>query len=193
MCTPDGMPITWMLRHMGFPNQQRINGPDLMWNYCKMAEQLRQPIFMYGNTQPTLDRLVQKLHTSFPKLQIVGSYSPPFRTLTEKEDNNIINLINASGAKVVFVSLGCPKQELWMAQHRDKIQAVMVGVGAAFDYHAGTLKRAPLWMQQNGLEWLYRLYSEPRRLWKRYLVTNTIFMLGAIRQLIVYKFKKQGE
>ena len=189
MATPDGMPVTWMLRRMGFPNQQRINGPDLMWHYCKVAERLQQPVFLYGNTQATLDTLTAKLHAAFPALQIAGTCSPPFRALTTDEDDEIVGLINASGARVVFVSLGCPKQELWMAQHRGKIRAVMVGVGAAFDYHAGTMQRAPLWMQKHGLEWLHRLYSEPRRLWKRYLVTNTIFMFGAIRQLIVYKWK----
>ena len=189
MATPDGMPITWMLRHMGFPNQQRINGPDLMWNYCELAERMNEPIFLYGSTQKTLDTLQQKLLVSFPKLLIAGTCSPPFRTLTTEEDAEIADLINHSGARVVFVSLGCPKQELWMAEHRGKINAVMVGVGAAFDYHAGTIKRAPLWMQHHGLEWLHRLYSEPRRLWKRYVVTNSIFIVVAGWQLIVYKSK----
>lgn len=189
MSTPDGMPITWMLRRMGFPNQQRINGPDLMWNYCKMAGQLHESVFLYGNTQATLDSLQQKLHAAFPLLQIAGTCSPPFRAQTEIEEAETISLINASGAGIVFVSLGCPKQELWMARHRGKISAVMLGVGAAFDYHAGTLQRAPVWMQQHGLEWLHRLYSEPRRLWRRYLVSNTIFVLGALRQLIIYKWK----
>jgi len=189
MATPDGMPIAWMLRQMGFPNQQRINGPDLMWNYCQLAERMNEPIFLYGSTQKTLDTLQQKLLVSFPKLLIAGTCSPPFRTLTNQEDTEIVNLINQSGARVVFVSLGCPKQELWMAEQRGKINAVMVGVGAAFDYHAGSIKRAPLWMQHHGLEWLHRLYSEPRRLWKRYIVTNSIFILAAGWQLIVYKWK----
>ena len=190
MATPDGMPITWMLRQMGFPNQQRINGPDLMWNYCEVAQRLQEPVFFYGNTPATLETLKQKLKQTFAALQIAGSFSPPFRALTEVEDQEIVNLINASGARVVFVSLGCPKQELWMAAHRGRIHAVMIGVGAAFDYHAGTLARAPLWMQMRGLEWLYRLYTEPRRLWKRYLVTNTLFLLGASWQLIRHKCKK---
>ncbi|HEY0841822.1 WecB/TagA/CpsF family glycosyltransferase [Methylotenera sp.] len=189
MATPDGMPIAWMLRQMGFPNQQRINGPDLMWNYCQLAERINEPIFLYGSTQKTLDILQQKLLAFFPKLLIAGTCSPPFRKLTNQEDTEIVNLINQSGARVVFVSLGCPKQELWMAEQRGKINAVMVGVGAAFDYHAGSIKRAPLWMQHHGLEWLHRLYSEPRRLWKRYIVTNSIFILAAGWQLIVYKWK----
>jgi N-acetylglucosaminyldiphosphoundecaprenol N-acetyl-beta-D-mannosaminyltransferase len=189
MATPDGMPVTWMLRQMGFPDQQRINGPDLMWNYCELAERMNESIFLYGSTQKTLDNLQRRLNISFPKLVIAGSYSPPFRTLSSEEDAEITGRINRSGAQVVFVSLGCPKQELWMQAHRGKINAVMVGVGAAFDYHAGTIKRAPLWMQHHGLEWLHRLYSEPRRLWKRYMVTNSIFIIAAGWQLLVYKLK----
>jgi N-acetylglucosaminyldiphosphoundecaprenol N-acetyl-beta-D-mannosaminyltransferase len=189
MATPDGMPITWMLRQMGFPKQQRINGPDLMWNYCELAERMNEKIFLYGSTQKTLDNLQRRLSISYPKLVIAGSYSPPFRTLSNEEDAEITERINNSGANVVFVSLGCPKQELWMQAHRGKINAVMIGVGAAFDYHAGTIKRAPLWMQNHGLEWLHRLYSEPRRLWKRYMVTNSIFIVVAGWQLLVYKMK----
>lgn len=190
MSTPDGMPVTWMLRQMGFPEQQRINGPDLMWRYCALAEQRGEPVFFYGNTKQTLAALAQKLRLAFPRLRIAGMISPPFRPLTAAEDDDIVVRINASGARVVFVSLGCPKQELWMAAHRGRIDAVMIGVGAAFDYHAGTIKRAPLWMQQRGLEWLYRLCAEPRRLWKRYLVTNSLFIAGAVRQLVVHKLKR---
>ena len=191
MCTADGMPVTWMLRHIGFPDQQRINGPDLMWRYCALAEQRGEPIFFYGNTEHTLATLSQKLLQAFPRLQIAGTYAPPFRALTAAEDAAIVERINASGARIVFVSLGCPKQELWMAGMRGRIDAVMIGVGAAFDYHAGTLKRAPLWMQQNGLEWFYRLCAEPRRLWKRYFVTNSLFIAGALRQLALHKLKRQ--
>ena len=121
---------------------------------------------------------------AFPDLHIAGAISPPFRALTSDEDDVIVAQINASNAGVVFVSLGCPKQELWMAAHRGRIHAVMIGVGAAFDYHAGTIQRAPKWMQDAGLEWLHRLASEPRRLWRRYLVTNTLFMFGAAKQLL---------
>jgi len=187
MATPDGMPVAWMMRRIGFPLQERINGPDLMWKYCALAAQRNESIFLYGNTPETLAALIEKLNAAFPNLQIAGSYSPPFRPMTEREDANIVAEINASGARVVFVSLGCPKQEMWMAEHRGRIQAVMIGVGAAFDYHAGTIQRAPLWMQQRGLEWLYRLCSEPRRLWKRYLVTNTQFIFSATGQLLRYR------
>ncbi len=184
MALPDGMPVAWMLRRFGFPQQQRINGPDFMRDYCALAERNGTPVFFYGSTPHTLEAIRAWIGVMFPGLKVAGMLSPPFRTLLPEEDEEIVAQINASGARVVFVGLGCPKQELWMAAHRDRINAVMVGVGAAFDYHAGTLERAPIWMQQRGLEWLYRLYKEPRRLWKRYLVSNTLFALGATRQLI---------
>lgn len=184
MATPDGAPVAWMLRKLGYPNQQRINGPDLMWKYCAQAAGRNESIYLYGGTLETLTVLQAKLAEAFPALKVAGAYSPPFRALTHEENAAVVERINASGAGTVWVSLGCPKQELWMAAHRGRIHAVMVGVGAAFDYHAGTIQRAPLLMQHAGLEWLYRLVSEPRRLWKRYLVTNTLFIAGAARQLL---------
>lgn len=183
MATPDGAPIAWMLRRLGFSGQPRINGPDLMWRYCEQAALRGESIYLYGATPETLDLLQCRLVKAFPGLSIAGAWSPPFRALTKEEDELDVARINASGASTVWVSLGCPKQERWMADHRGRINAVMIGVGAAFDYHAGTIHRAPLWMQQNGLEWLHRLLSEPRRLWRRYLMTNTLFVLLAARQL----------
>jgi N-acetylglucosaminyldiphosphoundecaprenol N-acetyl-beta-D-mannosaminyltransferase len=177
MATPDGMPLVWVLRRMGFQWQERINGPDLMWRLCGQAAEKGLSIFLYGSTPGTLERLTDNLKTAFPQLAIAGVCSPPFRLLSEEEDQEITDCINGSVAHIVFVGLGCPKQELWMAAHRGKIQGVMIGVGAAFDYHAGTVRRAPLWMQRLGLEWLFRLMSEPRRLWKRYLVTNSLFVI----------------
>lgn len=191
MATPDGAPVAWMLRRLGCVGQQRINGPDLMWRYCEQAQHRDESVFLYGSAEETLVALKVKLSAAFPSLKIAGAISPPFRVLTEEEDASIVEQINASGAGVVWVSLGCPKQELWMAAHRGKIHAVMVGVGAAFDYHAGTIKRAPVWMQNAGLEWLHRLLSEPRRLWKRYLVTNTLFIIGAVKQLVKFKLKSR--
>ena len=194
MATPDGAPVAWYLRRLGVQGQERINGPDLMWRYCELTlNQSRvdggvPSIYLYGGKQETLDVLQSTLREKFPQLVIAGSCSPPFRPLTPEEDQKIIDDINTSGAGVVWVSLGCPKQERWMAEHKGKIHAVMVGVGAAFDYHAGTLKRAPLWMQKSGLEWTYRFFKEPRRLWKRYLVTNTIFVTQGLIQLIRIKF-----
>jgi N-acetylglucosaminyldiphosphoundecaprenol N-acetyl-beta-D-mannosaminyltransferase len=187
MATSDGMPITWVLRKLGFPTQQRINGPDLMWKYCEKAEKDGQKIFFYGSTDEVLALLKARLMATFPALQIAEMYSPPFRELTEIEDAEIVSRINASGAGVVFIGLGCPRQELWMHQHRGKINAVMIGVGAAFNYHAGTTKRAPVWMQNAGLEWLHRLASDPRRLWKRYFVTNSIFIVAITAQLLGLK------
>lgn len=187
MATADGAPIAWTLRRLGFPSQERINGPDLMMKYLEQAERLGQTVFFYGSTDTTLAQLRTALSARFPRLRIGGTYSPPFRPLTKQEDEEVVELINASGANVVFVGLGCPKQEIWMAEHRGRINAVMVGVGAAFDYHSGVLKRAPLWWQQHGLEWLYRLALEPRRLFKRYLVTNTLFVIGLLRQFATGK------
>jgi N-acetylglucosaminyldiphosphoundecaprenol N-acetyl-beta-D-mannosaminyltransferase len=190
MATPDGAPVAWFLRRLGAKKQQRINGPDLMWKYCELSlretvEKSNIPsIYLYGGKDETLQILGKVLREKFPNLVIAGAYSPPFRPLTVEEDQMVIDDINASGAGVVWVSLGCPKQERWMAEHKGKIHAVMVGVGAAFDYHAGTLKRAPLWMQRNGLEWTYRFMKEPRRLWKRYLVTNTVFLVVGLGQLL---------
>lgn len=184
MATPDGAPVAWMLRRLGFPEQKRINGPDLMWEYCVVAEQSCCKIFLFGSRPETLEQLIKRLRSTFPRIYICGALSPPFRPLTQEEDRAMVDTINDSNPEVVFVALGCPKQELWMAEHRGRINAVMIGVGAAFDFHSGTLRRAPRWMQSAGLEWMFRLCMEPARLWKRYLVTNSIFLYKAARQLI---------
>lgn len=184
MVTPDGAPVAWMMRRLGRPFQERINGPDLMLRYCEQAAARGDSIFLFGAELSTLQRLQEVLVQRFPGLVIAGAISPPFRAATPEEDRAVVEAINQSGAGTVWVSLGCPKQEQWMASHRGRINAVMLGVGAAFDYHAGTLARAPLWMRQAGLEWLHRLASEPRRLWRRYLVTNTLFVVGAANQLL---------
>lgn len=185
LALPDGAPVAWALRREGFSEQQRINGPDLTWRYLQVAEQLGQSVFFYGSTQDTLDRLMVTIKDSFPKLKIVGMESPPYRELSAEEDQAYVDQINQSGANVLFVGLGCPKQEAWMAAHRGRIKAVMLGVGAAFDYHAGTIQRAPVWMQKIGMEWFHRLLSEPRRLFKRYTVTNSIFIYRMIKNLLL--------
>ena len=177
MALPDGAPVAWVLDKSGFEGQQRINGPDLMWRYMKVAEELGQSVFFYGSTHHTLGKLEQAVRKHFPTLRIAGMISPSFDMPNRPEDDAAhVEAINRSGAHVVFVGLGCPKQEAWMAEHKGRVSAVMIGVGAAFDYHAGTLRRAPVWMQNHGLEWLYRLVSEPRRLFKRYLITNSVFV-----------------
>ncbi len=187
MSTPDGAPIAWALRRLGHPAQERINGPDLMMKYLAQAERLGQAVFFYGSTEATLAKLRTALMLQFPRLRIGGACSPPFRPLSRQEDERIIDMINGSGAHVVFVGLGCPKQEKWMADHCGRVNAVMIGVGAAFDYHAGVIRRAPAWCQRNGFEWLYRLGCEPRRLFRRYLVTNTLFVVGFLRQVVLAK------
>lgn len=184
MATPDGMPVAWMLRLLGRRGQQRINGPDLMWRYLAQAERLGQVVSFYGSTEATLDRLRAAMRRAFPRLQLGEMISPPFRALDEAEEQAYRERIEACGTTVLFVGLGCPKQERWMDAQRGRLRAVMVGVGAAFDYHAGTVRRAPVWMQRHGLEWLHRLASEPRRLWRRYLVTNSLYVWLAARQLL---------
>ncbi|MFS0758499.1 WecB/TagA/CpsF family glycosyltransferase [Noviherbaspirillum sp. 1P10PC] len=184
MAAPDGAPVAAMLRATGYAGQQRINGPDLMWKYCERAAAVGESIYLLGGKPATLAALHARLLEAFPGLIIAGSWSPPFRALTPEEDHAIVDRINASGAATIWVGLGCPKQERWMAEHRGRICAVMIGVGAAFDYHAGSLRRAPRWIQACGFEWLYRLAAEPRRLWKRYLVTNSLFIAWAAWQLL---------
>lgn len=184
MATPDGAPVAWLMRHTGVSGQERINGPDLMWRYCSEAAQRDESIYLFGGMPSTLDLLTKRLSEHFPSLRIVGAYSPPFRELSKEEDARVVAEINASGAGTVWVSLGCPKQEKWMANHRGRINATMIGVGAAFDYHAGTVERAPIWMQRYGLEWFHRLCSEPRRLWRRYASTNPHFLAYASKQIL---------
>lgn len=192
MATPDGAPVAWALRRAGYGGQQRINGPDLMWKYLAEAERRGQVVFFYGGTEQTLAKLREAMLRAFPGLKIGGLVSPPFRPLSAAEDEAYTRQINDAGTAVLFVGIGCPKQEKWMAAHRGQVQAVMVGVGAAFDYHAGTIKRAPLWMQRSGLEWLHRLLSEPRRLWKRYLVTNSIFVMRMLPALVSRRAVARG-
>ena len=184
LVTPDGMPIAWLLRRSGYIGQKRIDGPDLMWHLCLAAEKRGLGIFLYGSTTDTLARLTTKLMQAFPRLRLVGEYAPPFRPLTEQESADVLAEIRRSEAHLVFVGLGCPKQELWMAAHRSHLQAVLVGVGAAFDFHAARVRRAPVWMRRAGLEWCFRLLSEPRRLWKRYLITNSVFVIRVACRLL---------
>jgi N-acetylglucosaminyldiphosphoundecaprenol N-acetyl-beta-D-mannosaminyltransferase len=177
---PDGMPVAWALRRRGFAGQPRISGPDLMWHCCEDLARDGEALFLYGSTRETLDRLADNLRAAFPALKIAGAISPPFRELTPEETDGVIEQVNGSGAHALFVALGCPRQEAWMARHRGRISAVMFGFGAAFDFHAGTVKRAPAWMQRSGLEWLHRLAAEPLRLWKRYIYTNAKFMYSML-------------
>lgn len=182
MVTPDGWPVAAMLRRLGHPQQERINGPDLMTRLLVEAESRGLGVYVYGTTDRTLAALKAALSVSYPALRIVGLHSPPFRPLSPEEDAADIARIHASGAHLVMTGLGCPKEDRWMYEHRGRVQAVMLGIGAGIDFHAGTVTRAPTWMRDHGLEWLFRLTQEPRRLWKRYLVHNTLFVVGAVRQ-----------
>lgn len=179
---PDGAPIAWMMRRAGHPGQQRVSGPDLMWNALEALAACGGSVYFYGGDAVSLARLELRLRADLPALRIAGSCSPPFRPLSDEEQDEAIATLNACRPDVVFISLGCPKQERWMAAHAGRIDAVLIGVGAAFDYLSGCRRRAPHWMQRSGLEWLYRLGAEPRRLWRRYLVTNTLFVVRAAGQ-----------
>lgn len=181
MAVPDGMPLIWMGRKAGFALPDRVAGPDLFAAFMQHTQGRGYRHFFYGGMPATIDTLIAKVKADFPETNIVGSYSPPFRPLSREEDDAVVSLINDAAPDVIWVGLGCPKQERWMEEHRDRLNtAVMLGVGQVFDIYAGTIKRAPKWMQRSGLEWLYRLCSEPRRLWRRYLVYNTRFVAAAI-------------
>jgi exopolysaccharide biosynthesis WecB/TagA/CpsF family protein len=178
MVTPDGQPVRWALNMIhGAKLPQRVYGPELMLRLCEAAAREKIGIYLYGGTPDSLARLQKNLLQRLPDLAISGAESPPFRPLTPDEDSAVVDRIRDSGAGLVFIGLGCPKQDHFAADHRDQIQAVQVCVGAAFDFHAGIVPMAPAWMQKRGLEWLFRLCREPRRLWRRYLVTNTQFAL----------------
>lgn len=176
IAVPDGKPLSLVCRLRGYKNAQRVAGPDLMPEILRLSEKEGYTHYFYGSTQQTLDALVKNLKTKYPKLRIVGTCSPPFRMLTEEEDARVIKEINAAKPDFVWVGLGAPKQERWMYEHRGKINAVMLGVGAAFDFHAGTARRAPKWMQELYLEWLYRLIQDPKRLMRRYVRSNAQFI-----------------
>ena len=185
MVTPDGMPLVWVSRMMGLHGTDRVYGPDLMLAVCERAGQRGFSHFFYGGGPGVPERLVERLSQRYPALKVVGCYSPPFRPPTPDEDQKIVEQINSSGADIVWVGLSTPKQEHWMAAHVDKLNAVvMIGVGAAFDFNAGLKKQAPRWMRKAGLEWTFRLATEPRRLWSRYLRCNPIFLALIGMQLL---------
>lgn len=178
----DGAPVAWLMRRCGAMGQKRISGPDLMLRLTEVASRTGLPVYLLGGGDDTLVQLHHALQARWPELLIAGAFSPPFRRWDARDREQIEQSVAKSGARIVFVGLGCPKQESWMASQHGRLPAVLIGVGAAFDFHAGRLKRAPLWMQVSGLEWLHRLLQEPRRLGPRYLVTNTLFVAGALRQ-----------
>ena len=184
MATPDGMPVAWLIGRRRRAPQARINGPDLTVALCREAAARGIAVAFYGSTEASLTQLRAALVQRFPALRVAITLSPPFRALEAAETAVYCQQINDSGAGLVFVGLGCPKQEIWMATNRHQISAVTVGVGAAFEFIAGTVRRPPVWMQRLGLEWLGRLWAEPRRLWRRYLVTNSVYTSYVLHELL---------
>ncbi len=185
LVTPDGMPMVWMSRLAGHKHVDRVYGPDLMLAVCEVSTEKGYRHFFYGGNEGVPELLRDKLQQKFPGLQVVGTYSPPFRPLTPEEDAAIVAQINAAQPDIVWVGLSTPKQERWMAAHLGKVQApVMVGVGAAFDFHAGLKQQAPRWMQRSGMEWFFRMVSEPKRLARRYLQNNPRFVIAVLMQLL---------
>lgn len=188
LVVPDGMPLVWLCRAKGHKHVARVYGPDLMLAVCERSLETGYRHFLYGGAEGVPELLAEKLSQRLPGVRIVGTHSPPFRTLTPSEDAAVVRMINESGAGIVWVGLSTPKQERWMASHVGRLKApVLIGVGAAFDFHAGLKRQAPRWMQRSGLEWFFRLITEPGRLWRRYLVNNLLFVLLVLSQALRLK------
>jgi N-acetylglucosaminyldiphosphoundecaprenol N-acetyl-beta-D-mannosaminyltransferase len=187
LVVPDGMPLVWTQKLKGFTNAERVCGPDLMLELCKLASQSNLSIYLLGSDQKTLQLLSSNLLKKNPNLNISGSYVPEKLPENPKPDLELAEKINQSGASILFVGLGCPKQENWCANYAPYLNATAIGVGAAFDFHAGTKKRPPLFIQKWGFEWLYRLFSEPTRLWKRYFKSNLAFIYYSLIDLVCRK------
>jgi N-acetylglucosaminyldiphosphoundecaprenol N-acetyl-beta-D-mannosaminyltransferase len=173
---PDGLPLLWAQRILGVTGGEQVRGTTLMELLCAESARKGWRVGLYGSTQEVLALLVKTLQERYRGLELSYVYSPPFRALTDEEDREVVAQIAAANVDILFVGIGCPRQERWMAEHMGRVRCALLGVGAAFDFLAGKKKEAPRWMQRTGLEWLYRLLSEPRRLWRRYLVTNTRFV-----------------
>lgn len=181
---PDGFPLMLMGRLHGHRLKSRAYGPDLMIEFLKLSEGRGYTHFFYGATEETLNKLIKNIRRSVPGIKIAGFYAPPFRQLTGEEDEEISCIIRNAAPDVLWVGIGCPKQELWMYEHKDKLNIpVMIGVGAAFDFLAGTKPQAPKWIRDNGFEWLFRLATEPRRLWRRYLINNSLFVYYTLKDI----------
>lgn len=184
MVTPDGMPLVWMMKLLGRERQDRVAGMEILQSLCQQASEQNIKVFFLGSQQAILDKMRARLEKEYPNLDIAAMKPLPFRPLTSEEDEGLIEEIHESGAGLVFLSLGCPKQEKWMAEHQGQVHAVMIGLGGAFPVYAGLKKWAPRWVRQAGLEWLYRLLQEPKRLIGRYSQTIPPFMFLAFAQLL---------
>ena len=189
LALPDGMPVAKSVRYIYGQDQNRIAGMDLMEDLMREIEKKAKAVYLFGSTEETLRKIHNKSKSDFPSLKLY-SYSPPFRPLDDSERLNIISQINEVNPDFVFVALGCPEQEKWMNEHKGKINSCMIGLGGAFSIYSGEIERSPLWMQKNNLEWLYRLYKEPRRLWKRYLYTNNKFLILVFVQFFKHRLFK---
>jgi N-acetylglucosaminyldiphosphoundecaprenol N-acetyl-beta-D-mannosaminyltransferase len=191
LVTPDGMPLVWALWLLGVPEPTRVYGPDLTPLLCEAAARQGMPVGFYGGTPEVLKHMVEALQGQWPSLRVGYCWSPPFRPLTSQEEEEVVAAIKASGVRLLFIGLGCPKQERWMAAHRECLPLVMVGVGAAFDFLAGRKPQAPHLLQRAGLEWAFRLVTEPRRLWRRYLYHNPRYLGLFTWQLIRTRFPRK--
>lgn len=183
LVTPDGKPLVWALKGLGLGDASQVRGTDLTSRVVERAARERIPIGLYGGTPELLESFVEVLQTRYPGVEVACKIAPPFRPLSPEEDERVTREIVASGARILLVGIGCPKQERWMAAHKGLIPAVMIGVGAAFDFHTGRIRQAPRWMQAAGLEWVFRLMMDPRRLWKRYAKHNPRFVALFLLQL----------
>jgi N-acetylglucosaminyldiphosphoundecaprenol N-acetyl-beta-D-mannosaminyltransferase len=185
---PDGRPLSWAQKLLGHSEAEQVRGQDIMNAICQQSGAKNLNIGLYGgSSDELLQKVITELKSSYPDININFSYSPPFRPLTDEEDQAIIQQINGSNVNVLLVGIGCPKQERWMAAHKEQLNCVMLGVGAAYDFIAGSKKHAPRWVQRVGFEWLFRLCSEPKRLWKRYLQQNPRFIYYFTKQLVNHK------
>ena len=192
LVTPDGRPLVWALRSLGVRDASQVRGTDLTSHVAERAAREGVPIGLYGGTPELLDQFVRVLKVRYPEIRIACRIAPPFRPLTPEEDEAVVQDIVSSGARILFVGIGCPKQENWMAAHKGRIPAVMLGVGAAFDFHTGRIRQAPRWMQAAGLEWVFRLIMDPRRLWKRYAKHNPRFLVLFLWQLLGRRNRSRG-
>jgi N-acetylglucosaminyldiphosphoundecaprenol N-acetyl-beta-D-mannosaminyltransferase len=191
LLTPDGMPLVWTLNFLRKSTHDRVAGMHILHEVCRQASLSGLPVYFLGTDEETLDKMRQRLAREYPDLTIAGMEPLPFRPLTPEEDAQVVQVINDSQPGIVFIALGCPKQEIWMCQHRNQIKATMVGIGGVFPVYAGIKKHAPTWVQASGLEWLYRLIQEPGRLWRRYSNTIPPFVYLSAKQVVTTRVSRR--